>query len=151
MRTALTLSLKTLGAAVCTTLMACAIQSLTTAQALEGMGIAVSLKLQLDMFLFDVIGMGPAFGGIVLIGFLIAFPCAALLRRYLPMPRTLAYPLAGAACLAVALISMRVLLELTPISSARTDLGFWLLIIAGGIGGRVFARLNTMSQQTASS
>lgn len=106
--------------------------------------VRFTLSQRLQMTGEDLLGMN-AYAVIIAIGFLIAFPVAALLKRVLPMLAGVAYPLAGAAAIGVMFWLMNTLLGLMPISGARSDLGLAAQILAGGVGGYVFARLLTWS------
>ena len=100
--------------------------------------IEVTGAERLSMTLFDVANMWLYFA-IIAIGFLIAFPIAAGLKRLLPGLAGIAYPLAGAAAIGTALGLMLTLLGIVPISGARSTLGFAAQMLAGGVGGYVFA------------
>lgn len=72
------------------------------------------------------------------VGFLVAFGMKRLIKPLAPI----AYPLAGAAAVALtlALMSMQ-FYSTTPIAGARGPLGFGLQMLAGAIGGMIFAAL----------
>lgn len=114
------------------------VHSLMIQQGLVDLGIAIPPALRLETAARDFLGLLPALGGVVAVGFAIAFFVAAKLYRFAPV---LAYPLAGAAAIAAALMLMKWQLSLTPIAGARTAEGFILMILTGAIGGLVFARL----------
>lgn len=74
----------------------------------------------------------------LLVGFIVAFVLKRLVKPLAP----LAYPLAGAAGIATALVLMSIqYYSTTPIAGARGPLGFALQMLAGGLGGVVFALL----------
>ena len=105
-------------------------------------GLAVSSQTRLNMSLEDIVGLAPQFGGVVAIGFAVAFLIAAALKRVAKQPAPIAYPLAGAAAIALALILMPFLLKLnglTPLAGTRGAMAFALQCVAGAIGGLVFA------------
>lgn len=102
--------------------------------------IDVTTSERLAMTIADVSNMWLYFA-IIVIGFLIAFPIAAGLKRLLPGLAGIAYPLAGAAAIGTALGLMLLAFGIVPISGARSTLGFTTQLLAGAIGGYVFALL----------
>lgn len=102
--------------------------------------VPVSIGDRLNMTMFDMSNM-YLYMAMILIGFIVAFTIAALLKRALPLLARFAYPVAGAAALAVMLGIMYIQFQTVPISGARSTLGFIAQVIAGGIGGWVFARI----------
>jgi hypothetical protein len=87
----------------------------------------------------DLIGQGPALGGILAIALAVAFVVAAWLGPRLKVPALVAYPLAGTVAVAVTLMLMRWQMHITPVAGAREAAGFVLISLAGGLGGLVFA------------
>lgn len=110
-------------------------------RALESLGVDVPLSDRFAMYGHDVLGMGPIAGALAGVAFLIAFPVAALIVRFLPMLRTLGYVLAGAAGIGVALGLMEVVLGMMPVAGARTLGGLIAQATAGALGGYVFAQM----------
>jgi hypothetical protein len=108
---------------------------------LTELGIEIPVSDRLSTTMHDIAGMGPMFGLIVAIGFLVAMAAAALVYRYARTQRYLVYGVAGAVALAVALTAMGTVYEITPIAGARTALGFIAQMIAGALGGLAFARV----------
>ncbi len=107
---------------------------------LQSLGVAVPPSVRLDATLRDIAGLAPGYGGVIAVGFLIAFPVAGALRRRLPALSALAYPLAGAAAVVAALLGMNAILGgLTLLAGARSDLGFAMQALAGALGGAVYA------------
>ena len=80
---------------------------------------------------------------IILIGFSIAFPIAAVLRKTLPKLAKIGYPLAGAAAIGAALGLMYLQFETVPISGANNAFGFIMQLVTGALGGAIFANLQT--------
>ena len=115
---------------------------------MEVFDVAVTSSERLAMTLYDVTHMWLYFA-IIVIGFLIAFPIASLLKGLLPGLAGIAYPLAGAAAIGAALGLMFMAFGIVPISGARSSLGFAFQLLAGGIGGYVFARLAVPRGQTS--
>lgn len=110
-------------------------------RALESLGVDVPLSDRFAMYGHDVLGMGPIAGALAAVAFLIAFPVAALIIRFLPALRTLGYLLAGGAAMAVALGLMETVLGMMPVAGARTLGGLIAHAAAGALGGYVFAQM----------
>lgn len=110
--------------------------------ALGAAGAVVSLDRRLSMTVNDLAGLAPQFGAVVAIALAVGFLVAAGLRRVLKPLAPLAYPLAGAAAIGVALTAMSAAFDgITPIAGARTMLGFALQCLAGAVGGLVFSAI----------
>ena len=114
---------------------------------LTELGARISFADRLYAYGHDVAGMAPLFGSLVTVGFLIAFPVAALIVRFLPRLRTWGYAAAGAAAILVILLSMEMTLAAMPVAGARTPLGLAVQGFAGAVGGLVFAQISADSQR----
>lgn len=111
-------------------------------EALGAAGAAVPLDQRISMTAGDLVGLAPQFGAVIAIALAIGFLVAAGLRRVLKPLAKIAYPLAGAAAIGVALTAMGAAFDgITPIAGARTTLGFALQCLAGAFGGLVFAAI----------
>ena len=106
---------------------------------LTELGADVPLPLRISTSLTDLAGLAPAFGPVVAIALLLGLLIAGFARRYIPLPRAMAFAIAGAGAMATALWLMQLSFDITPIASARTAGGLLLLCFAGGLGGIIFA------------
>ena len=113
-----------------------------TIQALRAVGAEVPPSVALETVSGDFIGLAPSFGVVIAIALLLGFIIAGIARRFVRLPRPIAFALAGGAALATALWLMRLSYEITPIASARTWTGFLTLAAAGALGGLVFASVS---------
>ncbi|CAO1654191.1 hypothetical protein [Parasphingorhabdus sp. NYA22] len=102
--------------------------------------IPVSIGDRLNMTLFDISNM-VAYLAIIAIALLAGFLIATILKRFLPNLARVAYPIAGAAAIAVTLGAMYMVFQTIPISGARSTMGFLGQVFAGALGGWVFARI----------
>lgn len=102
--------------------------------------VPVSFADRLNMTAFDVSNMW-LYLVVILIALLLGFAIAALVKRLVPSLAEVAYPVAGAAALGVVLGLMYIQFQTIPISGARGAFGFASQVIAGGIGGWIFARV----------
>jgi hypothetical protein len=119
---------------------------------LRAVGAEIGVGDALRTYLFDLWGMTPRFeitryGTVMLIGFAIAFPVAALLRQLalragpaMARAAPYLYPLAGATAIGTGLKIMYLQYEVTAVAGAR-GAGFWAPCLAGALAGLVFQRL----------
>lgn len=111
--------------------------------ALAALEVPIPLDIRLRTTGQDLLGFGPAMLALTGAAFVAAFPVASLLARFVPQWRTGWYVLAGGAAILSALLIMEVVLPITPIAAARTLSGVSGLMLAGMLGGWVFARLSS--------
>ena len=107
---------------------------------LAGLGVDIPFGDRIATTLHDIVGMAPLFGAIVGAGFIVAFSAGALVFRLAGVQRTLIYAVAGAVSLAVTLLVMNALFEITAIAGARSTFGFLAQVAAGAVGGLTFAK-----------
>ena len=103
-------------------------------------GVPISLSDRFNMTAFDVSNMG-LYLVIILLALLLGFLIATLVKRFLPGLSGVAFPVAGAAAIGLTLGIMYMIFQTVPISGARSTLGFLSQVVAGGIGGWIFARI----------
>lgn len=113
-----------------------------TIQALRAVGAEVPPSVAMETVGNDFVGLAPSFGMVIAIALLLGFIIAGIARRFVRLPRPVAFALAGGAALATALSLMRLSYEITPIASARSWAGFLTLAAAGALGGLVFASVS---------
>lgn len=145
-------------AVVLTTVLACAFSSHFVLWALsEVPGVAIGAGRWLAALATDLVGMAPFYGGVIAVAFLIAFPVAALIIKGLRLkgvasPRLshVGFTSAGAVAMLAALFILNGLLEVMPVAGARTPAGLAAQILAGAVGGFLFAWLtNRASDESA--
>jgi hypothetical protein len=117
---------------------------------LSAVGAEIGIADALRTLLFDLRGMAPSFvwtqyGSLIFIGFAIALPVAALLRRLVlsasPGVRRIVpilYPLAGATAIGMILLLSYPKYEVFAFAGARGVLGCIAQCLAGAIGGYLF-------------
>ncbi len=109
---------------------------------LTGLGVEIPFGLRVSTTLHDMGSMLPLFGSIMGLGFLIAMPVATLIARWVKILPELVYALAGFAAVAVILISMKLVFQLTAIAAARETSGFIALCLVGALAGYVYQQLS---------
>ena len=104
-------------------------------------GLPVGLGVRAEATLHDLLGLAATYLPIVAIALLVAFPVTALVLRFVPGPRLLAYAIAGAAALLALHALMAAVLGMHPLPATRSAVGLALQAAAGAIGGLTFARI----------
>ena len=104
-------------------------------------GVPVDFATRIGATLHDLAGLAAAYLPIVAVALVVAYPVTALVLRFVPGPRVLAYAIGGAAALFALHSLMFALLGMHPLPATRTGLGMALQAVAGGIGGCAFACL----------
>lgn len=114
-----------------------------------GLGMPVSFGDRAAATLHDLAGMTMAYLPLIGASLLVAFPVAAVALRYIRLPRTLGYALAGGTAIWALHLIMIATFGMHPVPATRTALGLALQAGAGVVGGYVFARLHAGSSRTA--
>lgn len=104
---------------------------------LAAMGAEVTVGIRWESTV-DAVGGLTAYLAVIAAGFLVAFYIASLVKALIPALSFIAYPVAGAGAIGVALMLMKFQYEVYPIGGVDQPVGFWLQIFAGFIGGVVF-------------
>jgi hypothetical protein len=106
---------------------------------LAALGTALPIHVRAGAILRDFIGLLPMLGPILLGALLIAYLIAGFLKPRAGFLAPFAYPLAGWAAVALALITMRIAFGFSPLAGARTGAGLLVMSLGGLAGGAVFA------------
>lgn len=105
---------------------------------LAALGADYTIGERISWIVHDIVAMAPLFGAIMGAGLLIAFLVAGIVSRWMLALRPVVFIVAGAAAVAVALIVMGTVFEITPIASTRDMDGFIAQAIAGALAGLTF-------------
>ncbi|MHA6492088.1 hypothetical protein ACX0MV_02420 [Pseudomonas borbori] len=109
---------------------------------LEALGAPIPLAVRLHTSGLDLLGFSPTFGLLVLLGFSLALPVAALASRALPRTRGVMFALAGAVAILLALMLANALAPMpTLIGANRSVAGTLALMASGSAGALLFAVL----------
>jgi len=122
-------------------------QSMNIMHMLQGIGIRLPLGTRLQVIGHDLVGltfwadMPLSYGECLLIGFAIALPIASLICRWVPALRTMIFAAAGATSVATILylIDLSFFYDMTLLEGTRGILGYGLQLLAGALGGVVYA------------
>jgi hypothetical protein len=106
---------------------------------LAALGTELPLHIRAGAIIRDFVGLLPTLGAILLGALLIAYPIAGFLKPRAGLLAPFAYPLAGWAAVALALLAMKLAFGFSPLAGARTGLGLFVMSLGGIAGGAVFA------------
>lgn len=110
---------------------------------LGDIGADVSFGNRLSMTAYDIFYLGQLYFIFVGIALAAAFLAAGALCHFTKFARPLIYAVAGAIALLVMLLGMKqAFFDIHMIAGARDNFGIALQMLAGAIGGLVFARLS---------
>ena len=110
---------------------------------LEGIGADIGLAERLSMSLYDLRYLGSLYGIFVALALAIAFLAGGLVFRLAKFGRPIVYAVAGAVAILVMIFAMKArFFDTHIIAGARDGFGIGLQMLAGAIGGFVFARIS---------
>lgn len=109
--------------------------------------VPISFGERLNMTAFDVSNMW-LYLIIISVALLLGFLIAMAVKRVLPGLSRFAFPVAGAAAIGATLGLMYLQFQTVPISGARSTMGFLSQVVAGGIGGWIFAKIVRTTKAT---
>lgn len=116
----------------------CLIHSVSVQAGLARIGVELPITVRADAMARDLAGLLPSVAPVMALALAGGFVVARVLRRLLAVPAGIAYPLAGATAVAVALTAMNYFYHITPIAGARGGTGFGAMTLAGALGGLVY-------------
>lgn len=130
-------------AVLATVLVGVVFQTQNVIARLNDIGASVSLTDRLSMTSYDIIHLGSLYGAFIAIAFLIAFLAGGIVFHLAKFGRPFVYVVAGALAMLIMLFAMKqVFFDTHLIAGARDALGISLQMLAGAIGGFVFARVS---------
>ncbi len=121
--------------------MASLLHSLFVVNGLKTIDIDINLVQASQMILNDWLGLFPTYGIIIAVGLAISFTVIMLVINRFdinPAKHSILIATAGTCAIAVILITMKPIMNITLIAGAR-DYGFYAQLFSGLIGGIVFA------------
>jgi len=111
---------------------------------LGSLGAQSSFYDRLSMSFYDLTHFGSLYGVFIFLAFAIAFLAAWGVFKIAGFGRIIAYSIAGATAMFVMLWAMEQVFFGVPIvAGARDGLGLFFQVLAGGIGGFIFAKLTS--------
>ena len=103
----------------------------------------IGFSERVSTFIYDVHHFGSLYGIFIFVAFLIAFLAGGILRRFVKFGRPIVYMTAGAMAMLIMLVSMKqVFFGVAIVAGARDAFGLGLQMLAGAVGGYVFAYLS---------
>lgn len=137
-----------LAAVVTTVFLAVTFQTQNVLARLDNIGADVSLGERLSMTAYDVIYLGQPLLLFIGIALAVAFLTSGLLHHFVKFGRPIIYAVAGAVALLVMLFGMKeAFFDVHLIAGARDSFGIGLQMLAGAIGGLVFARVSRTKEK----
>ena len=103
--------------------------------------VSIGFAERVNMTAFDVSNMWLYFV-VILVALLLGFLVATVIKRFLPKLSRVAFPIAGATAIGTTLGLMYLQFHTVPISGARSGPGFLSQVLAGALGGWIFARIS---------
>ena len=119
---------------------------------LGNLGADVGFEERLSMTAYDISHLGTLYGIFIAIALAIAFLVGGLLYHFTKFGRVVIYPVAGGVAILVMLFAMKqAFFDVHIIAGARDMIGITFQVLAGIIGGWVFAHLtrNLIKAKTA--
>jgi hypothetical protein len=130
-------------AALITVILGITFQTQNVLARLENIGADVSFVERLSMTLYDIQHLGSLYIIFVSIALAVAFLLGGLVYRFAKFGRPIIYMVAGGAAILVMLFAMKVaFFDVHLIAGARDAFGIGLQMLAGAIGGFVFAKIS---------
>ncbi|MDC9511973.1 hypothetical protein PSH47_04280 [Pseudoalteromonas sp. CST5] len=103
-------------------------------------GVVVSLSDRINLTLDDWLGLLPTYGAIIAIALAIAFFAVVLLAKKFKKYSMALFVASGITAFAVVLVAIESIMNIHIIAGAR-GWGFYLQLLAGALGGLLFALL----------
>ena len=128
--------------AVTTTAVGVLFQTQNVIARLGSIGADIGLGERLSMTLYDLIHLGSLYIAFVAIGTFVAYLAGLLVYRLAGFGRPIVFAVAGAVAMLVMLLLMKeAFFGVHLIAGARDMLGIGLQMLAGALGGLLFARV----------
>ena len=116
---------------------------------LLALGIDVPFSTRISTTLHDIVSLQPLFGVIFGIGFLTAMIVGHFIAKLVKILPDMVFALAGFAAMAVTLLSMKAVFQITAIGAAREWEGFLSLCVVGALAGYAFSVAKTRFARSA--
>jgi hypothetical protein len=107
---------------------------------LVNVGVMVEFSDRFRLTTDDWLGLLPTYGAIIAVALAIAFFVTGLIRRKYYQYSTLLFVIAGITAFAIILAAIESIMNINIIAGAR-GWGFYAQLLAGAVGGYVFATL----------
>ncbi|GHA85771.1 hypothetical protein GCM10009069_06230 [Algimonas arctica] len=128
--------------AVTTTIVGVVLQTQNVIARLTYIGADVGIGQRLSMTIYDLMYLGSMYIVLVSIGTFVAYLLGLLVYYFAGIGRPIVFAVAGAVAMLVMLLLMKqAFFGIHMIAGARDGLGIGLQMVAGAIGGLIFAQL----------
>lgn len=140
-----------LAAVITTVIFGIGLQTQNVISRLENLGADVSFTDRLSMTFYDIRYLGSLYVIFVAMAFAVAFLVGGWVFKFTKMGRHFIYSLAGAAAMLVMLLGMKkAFFDVHMIAGAKDSFGIGMQMIAGAIGGFLFARMSQIKPSLSS-
>lgn len=138
-----------LAAVITTGVLGVVLQTQNVISRLDGIGADINLGERLSMTAYDVIHLGGLYGIFIALALIIAFLAGGGVYRIAKFGRPVVYIVAGAIAMVVMLFAMqKVFFGVPLIAGARSGFGIAMQMLAGGMGGYMFARVSQTKEKS---
>jgi len=141
-----------LAAAIIAALMGVIIQTQNVIGRLRNLGADIAFGERISMTVYDINHLGSLYSPIIAATFAIAFLVGGIIYHFTKFGRRIIYAVAGGTAILVMLFAMKeAFFDVHLIAGARDAFGITLQVLAGTLGGWVFAHLtrNLVKTKTA--
>ncbi len=137
-----------LAAVVAAYLLAAAMSTQVILHQVADLGLPVSLRVRLDATFEDLLAMAQTYLPMVAGSLIVAIPVSALVLKFVPLPRTLGYLIGGAAALWALHMILFAVFGIHALPATRSVAGMATQVLAGALGGYVYAKLSEKRTET---
>ena len=129
-------------AVVATVVLGVAFQTQNVLARLSGIGAEIGIADRISMTAYDILHLGSLYAIFVTPALLIAILICDLIAKYIKFARPLIYALGGASAMFIMLFAMKIkFFDIHILAGARDAFGIGLQMLAGAIGGIIFAKI----------
>jgi len=126
-----------------TVILGVALQTQNVLARLGAIGAEIGIADRLSMTAYDILHLGSLYAIFVAPALLIAILICDIISKYIKFARPLIYAFGGAAAMLVMLFAMKMkFFDIHILAGARDAMGLSLQMLAGALGGMMFAKIN---------
>jgi len=135
-----------LAAVITATVLGSIVQTQFNLASIASLDVAIPFGTRLLTTGQDILGFGRLYGVLVAVSYVIAFAVAALLARWLPLPRQALFVLAGATGIATLILLINAAVPMTVIAATRSTLAVLLMALAGVPAALVYLHVRGLAR-----
>ncbi|MGB6229518.1 MAG: hypothetical protein WBF53_05265 [Litorimonas sp.] len=136
--------------ALATTSLAVLLQTQNVIARLNALGAEIGFGARLSMSAYDLLRLGSLYLAFVAMGTLVAYAAGLLVYRLAGFGRPVVFAVAGAVAMLIMLLLMKqAFFGVHLIAGARDAVGIGMQMLAGAVGGLIFAWLSARKAEAA--